>query len=174
MSPIAHAGIGLLGWQVADRKKTLGTLFLYVFAANFADIDFLFALVFGPHSLFAHQYYTHNVVFILAGCGLLALALPDRRSRWGLVATGLTHLPLDVIVVDTVAPIGIRMFYPLSDKLYNVGLFPFLERGPWRVLFSLRNALVLGLEFAIFVLPILIIFRRSLAAELRRSEFRRW
>jgi hypothetical protein len=42
------------------------------------------------------------------------------------------------------------------------------------VIFSPKNFLVLGLEFLIFVLPVLIIFRRSLAERFRSPEFRRW
>jgi hypothetical protein len=168
VSPLAHAGIGLLGWQWTDRKKTAASLALFLFAANWADIDFLFALAFGNRGLFRHQLYTHNVFFVLAGCALLSLFLPRGGSRWGLILTGLSHLPLDIIVVDTVPPIGIRPFWPVSDALYNIGLFPFLERGPWRVMFSLKNLLVLGLEFLLFVLPVLIIYRRRFLDQLRR------
>ena len=63
------------------------------------------------------------------------------------------------------------MFWPISDALYNVPLFPFLERGPWRVLFSIRNFMVLGLEFLLFVLPVLIVCRRLLAERFRSPEF---
>jgi len=168
---LAHAGIGLLGWRLADRKKTAGSLALFLFAANWADIDFLLALAFGNRGVFRHQFYTHNMFFVLAGCGLLSLLLPRGGSRWGLILTGLSHLPLDIIVVDTVPPIGIRMFWPISDALYNVPLFPFLERGPWRVLFSIRNFMVLGLEFLLFVLPVLIVCRRLLAERFRSPEF---
>lgn len=174
MSPLAHAGIGLLGWQWADRKKTAGSLALFLFAADWPDIDFLFAGIFGNRGLFRHQFYSHNVFFVLAGCALLSLLLPRGWSRWGLILTGLSHLPLDIIVVDTVAPIGIRPFWPISDSLYNIGLFPFLERGPWQVIFSLKNFLVLGLEFLVFVLPVLFVYRRPLAERFRNPEFKRW
>ncbi len=157
MSPIGHGGLGLLGWQIFDRKKTAGSMALFVAAANLADIDFLFALLFGPQPLFIHQSYTHNLVFVLAGSLLLALLLSDGRSRLGLVLAGLSHLAVDIFVVDTVAPIGFRLFFPFSDTLFNVGLFPFLQRGPWKVLFSARNLGVLALEFGLFVLPVLIL-----------------
>jgi membrane-bound metal-dependent hydrolase YbcI (DUF457 family) len=174
MSPLAHAGIGLLGWQWADRRKTAGTLALFLFAANWADIDFAFSLFLGNRGLFRHQFYTHNVFFVLAGCALLSLLLPRGGGRWGLILTGLLHLPLDIIVVDTVAPVGIRLFWPLSSGLWNVAFFPFLERGPWRLILSPKNFLVLGLEFVCFVLPVLLLYRRSLGVEFRRPEFRRF
>jgi hypothetical protein len=171
VSPLAHAGIGLLGWQAFDRKKTAGSLALFLFAANWPDIDFVFSWFFGNRGIFRHQFYTHNVFFVMAGCGLLALLLPKGGGRWGLILAGLSHLPLDFIVVDTVPPIGIRPFWPVSDALYNIGLFPNLERGPWRVIFSPRNFLVLGLEFLLFVLPVLLLYRRSLAERLRSADF---
>ena len=174
MSPLGHAGIGLLGWQGLDRKKTAGSLALFLFAANWPDIDFVLAGIFGHRGIFRHQLYTHNVFFVLAGCALLALLLPKGGGRWGLILTGLSHLPLDLIVVDTVPPIGIRPFWPVSGALYNIGLFPNLERGPWRVIFSPKNFLVLGLEFFIFVLPVLIIFRRPLSERFRSSAFKKW
>jgi hypothetical protein len=174
VSPLGHAGIGLLGWQIMDRKKTAGSLGLFLFAANWPDIDFVFSGIFGNRGIFRHQLFTHNVFFVLAGCALLALLLPRGVGRWGLILTGLSHLPLDFIVVDTVPPIGIRPFWPVSDALYNIGLFPNLERGPWRVIFSPRNFLVLGLEFLIFVLPVIILFRRSLAERFRNAAFKRW
>ncbi|MCX6560622.1 MAG: metal-dependent hydrolase [Candidatus Aminicenantes bacterium] len=171
MSPIAHLGIGLLGWQVFDRKKTLGTLGMFFLAANLADIDFLFYMVFGPKPIFIHQYYTHNVPFILAGCGLLAFLLPRGRSRWGLLLTGLSHLLLDIIVIDTLKPIGMRLFFPFSDTYYNLGFFPFLRRVPRKVMTSPHNFLVLGLEFACFVLPIWLLFRRRLARRFSSRAF---
>ena len=163
MSPVAHLGIGLLGWQVFDRKKTLATLGAFLLAANLADIDFLFYIVFGPRPIFIHQYYTHNILFVLIGCGLLALLLPRGRSRWGLLLTGFSHLLLDIIVIDTLKPIGMRLFFPLSDTYYNLGFFPFLRRGPWKVMTSPHNFLVLGLEFVCFVLPVLWLFHGRLA-----------
>ena len=84
MRPLGHAGIGLLGWQGLDRKKTAGSLALFLFAANWPDIDFVLAGIFGSRGIFRHQFYTHNVFFVLAGCGLLALLLPKGGGRWGL------------------------------------------------------------------------------------------
>ncbi len=171
VSPIAHSGLGLLGWQIFDRKKTAGTMALFVAAANLADIDFLFALLFGPRPLFIHQSYTHNLIFILAGSVLLALLLGDGRSRLGLVLTGLSHLAVDIFVVDTVNPIGFRLFYPFSDRLFNVGLFPFLERGPWNVLISARNLGVLALEFGLFVLPVLVLLWKLSRRRIQSAAF---
>jgi membrane-bound metal-dependent hydrolase YbcI (DUF457 family) len=162
MSPIAHSGLGLLGWRLFDKKKTIGTLILYVLVANAADIDFLLHAVFKGHALFLHQYYTHNLVFVLiAALGLMFL-LADARSRFGLVLAGIYHLAADVIVIDTLKPVGIRLLYPLSETFFNLPWFPYLQRGTWKVMTSSRNLAILGLELAIFVLPVLLISPKPL------------
>jgi hypothetical protein len=125
----------------------------------------------GQPGLFIHQYYTHNIPFILAGCVLLALLLPRGRSRWGLFLTGLSHVLLDIIVIDTLKPIGMRLFFPFSDTYYNLGFFPFLRRGSWRVMSSPHNFLVLGLEIACFVLPVIWLFHRRLARRFASRAF---
>jgi membrane-bound metal-dependent hydrolase YbcI (DUF457 family) len=157
MSPVAHSGLGLLGWRLFDRKKTVGTLFLYMLIANAADVDFLLHAIFKGHALFLHQYFTHNLPFVLAVSLGFMFLLADGRSRTGLVLTGVSHLAADVIVVDTLAPVGIRLFYPLSGTFYNLPWFPYLQRGTWKVMVSSRNLGILALELGIFVLPVLFI-----------------
>lgn len=171
MSPIAHAGMGLLGWQVFDKKKSAGTLALYVLAANLADIDFLLYKAIGPKPLFIHQHFTHNFLFVLAGCGLLACFLRNGRSRIGLVLAGLSHLLLDIIVIDTLKPVGMRLFFPFSDTYYNLGFFPYLQRGPWKVMLGPDNLMVLALEFVCFVLPVVFLYRRRLARRFASGAF---
>jgi membrane-bound metal-dependent hydrolase YbcI (DUF457 family) len=171
MSPIAHSGFGLLGWQLFDRKKTVGTLFLYMMVANAADVDFLLHAIFKGHALFLHQYYTHNVLFVLLTAALLSVLLGDARSRAGLVLTGISHLAADLIVIDTLAPVGIRLFYPVSKTFYNLPWFPYLQRGTWKAMVSTRNLEVLALEFGIFVLPVLIAFRKSFWKRMTSSPF---
>jgi len=171
MSPLAHSGMGLLGWQLFDRKKTLPTLLAYLTAANLADVDFLLYKLVGPKPVFIHQYFTHNLLFVLATCGLLALLLPRGASRWGIELAGLSHLGLDIIVIDTMKPIGMRLLFPFSETYYNLGFFPFLRRGSWKVMTSPHNLAVLGLELACFVLPVVLAFRRPLARRLASSSF---
>ncbi|MDD8027388.1 MAG: metal-dependent hydrolase [Acidobacteriota bacterium] len=171
MSPVAHAGLGLLGWQVFDKKKSIATLTAYILAANLADVDFLFYKLFGPKPIFIHQYYTHNIAFVLIVGGLLALLLARGASRWGLVLTGLSHLALDIIVIDTMKPIGMRLLFPFSKTYYNLGFFPFLRRGSWPVMTSTRNLMVLGLEFACFVLPVILFYRRRRGRRFASAAF---
>ena len=171
MSPVAHTGLGLLGWELAASRKTWRSLGLFVLASNLADADFLFALAFGPRPLFAHQWYTHNLFFVLATSGLLALALPKGKDRFGLVLTGLSHLAVDLVVIDTARPIGFRLLYPFSGALFNVGLFPYLERRPAGAVVSAKNMAVLALEAAVFVVPVLVLYGRRFRGYVRERQF---
>ncbi len=171
MSPVAHSGLRLLGWRLFDRKQTVGTLFLYLLIANAADVDFLLHAVFRDRAVFIHQYYTHNLPFVLAVSLGFMFLLRDGPSRWGLVLTGISHLAADVIVVDTLKPVGIRLFFPISGVFYNLPWFPFLQRGAWKEMVTLRNLAVLGLEFGIFVLPVLLLFPKSLWKRFGSSAF---
>ncbi|NMD11837.1 MAG: hypothetical protein GYA74_11750, partial [Acidobacteria bacterium] len=162
---------GLLGWRLFDRKQTVGTLFLYLLIANAADVDFLLHAVFRDRAVFIHQYYTHNLPFVLAVSLGFMFLLRDGPSRWGLVLTGISHLAADVIVVDTLKPVGIRLFFPISGVFYNLPWFPFLQRGAWKEMVTLRNLAVLGLEFGIFVLPVLLLFPKSLWKRFGSSAF---
>jgi len=171
LSPVAHAGLGLLGWQVFDRKKTAGTLLLFLLVANGPDVDFLLHTIFRSRALFLHQYYTHNLLFTLGLSVCASLLLGDARSRMGLVLTGLSHLAADVIVIDTLPPIGLRLFYPFSGTFYNLPWFPYLKRGSWKVITSMRNFEVLALEFVIFILPVLLIFFKPLWKRVTSAPF---
>jgi membrane-bound metal-dependent hydrolase YbcI (DUF457 family) len=171
MSPVAHTGLGLLGWELVPTPKNWRTAALFILVSNLADVDFLFSLAFGRRPLFIHQYYTHNLFFVLATSWLLAFALPKGRGRAGLVLVGLSHLAADIIVIDSVRPVGIRLFYPLSDKLFNLGLFPYLQRWPFGAVFSAKNMAVLALEAAVFVVPVLFIFRRRFRRYVRAKKF---
>jgi membrane-bound metal-dependent hydrolase YbcI (DUF457 family) len=171
MSPVAHTGLALLGWELAAKRKNWRTLALFILVSNLADVDFLFYLVFGPRPLFIHQHYTHNLLFAAGTAGLLALLLPEARARIGLVLTGLSHLVLDIIVIDSVRPVGIRLLFPLSDRLFNTGFFPYLQRWPAGAIFSVRNFAVLALEAAVFVVPVVWVFRRKFVGAIRGREF---
>jgi membrane-bound metal-dependent hydrolase YbcI (DUF457 family) len=171
MSPIAHSGMALLGWQLSARRKSVLTLAIFLAAANLPDIDFLARFVFGRTSIPLHQYYTHNLLFVVLSTGLVSLLLPAGRDRWGLLFVGLSHLVLDVIVIDLVKPVGIRALYPFSDALSNFGFFPYVQRGSLKAMATLRNLGVLALETAVFVLPVVLAFRKRLAREIGSRAF---
>jgi len=171
MSPVAHSGVALFTWQVAATRKNWKTLLLFLFAANLPDIDFILNLILGRNRLILHQYFTHNFLFILVTVSLLSLALPSGRDRWGLILLGLSHLLLDIIVVDLSRPIGIRPFYPFSKALYDFGFFPYLDRWKLRTMISWRNGGVLLLEAVIFLVPVLVIYGKRILKTVRGRTF---
>ena len=171
MSPIAHTGVALLGWQIGVTRKTWKTLFLFLLTANLPDIDFALRLFLGHNRLSLHQYFTHNLLFILVMSALLSLFLPPGRDRWALILVGLFHLVLDISVIDPARPIGIRPFFPFSKALYNFGFFPYLERWKLKTMLSWRNGGVLLLEAAVFLFPVLIVFGKRLVKTVRGRAF---
>jgi hypothetical protein len=171
MSPIAHSGVALLGWELSSTRKTVKSFLVFFAIANIPDIDFFLFLVFGRSRLSLHQYVTHNLFFVIIVAGLFSLLLPAARDRWGLILVGLSHLVLDIIVIDPARPIGIRLFFPLSKKIFNFGFFPHLERAGISNWFSGKNLLVMALEAAVFVAPVLVLFGRDLVRTVKSRAF---
>jgi hypothetical protein len=172
MSPIAHSGVALLGWQLGATRKNVKTLSLFLLVGNLPDIDFLFHLILGREkTLSLHQAYTHNLFFVILTSALLSLLLPAGRDRWSLILVGLSHILLDIIVIDPVRPVGIKPFFPLSKALYNFGFFPHLQRGSLRVMLSTRNIRILLLEAVIFVLPVFVLFWKKIIMTIKSRAF---
>jgi len=173
MGPIAHSGVGLLGWQITSspKRKNIKTLLLFLFVSNLPDFDFFLLLIPATHGKHIHQTYTHNLMFVLIVAFLFSLFLPTTREKLGLVFAGLSHLLLDLFVVDPVQPVGFRLFYPFSRKLYNFGLFPYLERGDLKKMLSTHNIIALACEAIVFLLPVVFFYRKELAASFRKKEF---
>lgn len=172
MSPVAHSAVGLLGWQKFSEKKNLETLLLFILIANLPDIDFAFYLFLGEKALTLHQYFTHNV-FIVA---ITAIAgwplLKSRRERIGFFLVAVSHLLLDFLTIDRVAPKGFRLFYPFSSQLFNFGIFPHVVKRNWAEVFSFHNLFVISFETALFLMPVFLVYRREFAGYLKKEE--RW
>jgi len=170
MTPLPHAAAGLIGWRLADRRHGLKTLLVFVFVSCLPDADFVLYPLLGNPDWLIHQRYTHNIVLSLLSALAFFPLLRAARLRLGLVLTALSHLVLDVIVVDTLAPIGFRPFLPFSDGLLNWGVFPFVRRGTLAEVLSVPNLVAFGLEIALFVLPALWLSRKELAGLLGRPQ----
>ena len=171
MSPIVHSSVALLGWQKTAENKNLKTLFLFLLISNLPDIDFLFSLIIGKKSLAVHQLYTHNVFFVCFTAFLFFPILKQKKERIGFFLVAFSHLLLDLLCIDMVPPVGFRMFYPLSNQLFNFGIFPSLERDNLASLFALHNLWVLTLEAAIFLVPVLIHYRKEFGSYIKQKEF---
>ncbi len=165
MTPVAHTGIALLGWQLSAQEKNIKTLSFFVVLASLPDIDFLF---------FPHQSYTHNIFFVTLTALVLFPLFKRKRTRIGLLLVSLSHLVLDLLVIDRVAPIGIPLLFPLSGKFFNLGFFPNLQRGAMADLFSIHNAWTLVLENLVFLMPVLILCRKEFLPYLKGKDKECW
>jgi membrane-bound metal-dependent hydrolase YbcI (DUF457 family) len=165
MTPIAHTSVALLGWQVCADKKTIKTLALFVLLSSLSDFDFLFG---------RHQFFTHNIFFALLAPLPFFSWFKHKRERLGLYLVSFSHLVLDLLVIDRVKPIGIPLFYPLVSRYFNLGIFPNMERGPMPGIFSSQNLVALLLENLLFLLPVLLYFRRRFRAQWQSPAFWSW
>ena len=135
MSPVAHCGMGILGWRYFSGQKNYKTFFLFLLIANLPDLDFIINIF---------------------------LFFKNKKEWLGITLVAYSHLLLDILVIDRASPIGIRLFYPLSDKLFNIGVFPHLLRGNFAEIVSISNFLIILLEAALFILPLYFLFRKDI------------
>lgn len=162
MSPVAHSAIGFLGWQKSASQRDLKSLAIFVLVSNLPDIDFLLFQMLAKTGENLHQFYTHNLMFTLLVPLCFFPFLRHARERLALVLVSGSHLLLDIIMVDPVAPIGFPVFLPFWERSFNLGIFPNLLRNDVGAVFSLHNAAVIGLEVLIVVVPVLILCRRDI------------
>ena len=164
MTPVAHAAVGLIGWKYFAGRENPRALVFYAIAACAVDLDFLLYFLFGRPEVFIHQLYTHNVFVSLAVAAAFFPWLKSSKARWGLVLVALSHLVMDLFVIDTVPPSGFRPFFPVYNRFFGYGFFPYLVRDGLGAIFSFRNFVALACEVAVFVLPAVLICRKELAA----------
>jgi inner membrane protein len=94
-----------------------------LFAANAADLDFIPGLVVGNPNLYHHG-VSHSLGFAVlftACCGSVLVFLKSQRLwRDSAIYFCLytSHIVLDWFSIDTTAPYGVPLFWPLSDVYY--------------------------------------------------------
>lgn len=162
MTPLPHAAVGLAAWKIASRREDARALLIFMFVSCLPDIDLLFYHLLGRPEVFKHQLYSHNIFFALLSALVFFPLLKTPRERAALALVALSHLVMDVFVVDDVAPVGFRPFWPLSKLLVSFGFFPYVRRGTPAQVLSAENLFAFGLEMALFVVPALIFCRREL------------
>ena len=164
-TPVAHCFAGACVAALAARKlpaaRALPVTAALVFAANLPDLDYL-ALVGGREAMERfHQTVFHSVGFVATATLPLALLLRRRlgtsRAWLLLAAAGLTHLLLDLMVVDLKPPIGFPFFWPLTAERFHssITIFPGIDRTS---VLSVRNLRELFAELAwsFLTVPLLI------------------
>lgn len=137
-TPVAHCLAGSCVATLVTRRwpaaRSLPVFAAILFAANIPDLDYL-ALVRGREFLERfHQGLSHSIGFVAVAAVPLALLLRQRLGflpAWLLFAgAGLTHLLLDLMVVDRFPPIGFPLFWPFTTELFHspVTIFPGIDR----------------------------------------------
>jgi membrane-bound metal-dependent hydrolase YbcI (DUF457 family) len=157
---IAGAGIAVLAARRLPAARAIPVAAAILFAANLPDLDYL-ALVGGRAAMERfHQGPLHSIGFVAAAALPLALLLRRRlglaRSWLLLAGAGLTHLLLDLVVVDHTPPVGFPLFWPLSAERFHASaeIFPGIDRVH---LLSLRNLRELLVELALGVPALLLV-----------------
>lgn len=163
-TPVAHTiaaacVVALAGRLPAARAVPVAAA--VVLAANLPDLDYL-AVVRGRAAMESfHHGPFHSIGFVAAAACALALLLrrPLGLTRgWLLFAgAGLTHLLLDLMVVDHRPPVGFPFFWPLSGERFHspVEIFPGIDRVRLLGTKNLRELLVelaLGVPALFFAL----------------------
>ncbi|MGD8327948.1 MAG: metal-dependent hydrolase [Acidobacteriota bacterium] len=162
--PVAHSLAGVAVYKGLDADGTLFTwprLLLAVFIANAPDLDMIPGILMGEPNRYHHVGFSHSGLFALAvalAAGLFARATgkywPVAGRRLSAAAGTalmvallmLSHLLLDALTGDSRPPIGIPMWWPVSDApLHLYDWFPHVAKlggtgGPLRFVGSLLNS----------------------------------
>lgn len=118
-----------------------------------------------------HQSYTHNIFFVGLVILILFTIFKTGKARLSLFLVAVSHLVLDLIIIDPVAPVGFRVFFPLWDKLFNFGFFPNFLRGDLGTVFSWHNLWTVVSEVSFFAFPILYLYGAKTMSIMRKREF---
>ncbi len=169
-SPVGHC---LGGWLVSKPSTLNWRWLLFIFfAANAADLDFFVGALQGQvnryhhmasHSLFAAVVFT-TLTYLIAK--RLKLDAAYAAMVGGLAYS--SHLFLDAFTIDSSAPIGMQLIWPLSQE-YFIAPYTFFtnihhgSKGDtlWEALapiFSAHNAGAIALELIVLT-PVLILVK---------------
>jgi len=174
-SPIGHSFAGYIINSYSSRSlkiQGIKALFLCIFIANAPDLDFVPGLLLGKPNLYHHG-ISHSIgmaaIFSLFLSSLLNIGDSENLNKDFFLFFSLycSHLLLDYISYDGRPPIGIPIFWPLSNE-YFIFKYPILPPVAhselthatmaqfFNEVFSFHNLYVTLLEFAVS-LPLLFI-----------------
>ncbi len=184
-SPVGHALVGYLGYQIALRlggERGWLLLLLCVFAANVPDLDFVPGFFMNAPRQFHRAALSHSlggaVVFmVVASC---VPYLRKRTYRWqhSLLYFSLyaSHVVLDCFGRGR----GVPLFWPLSSTMYGIslGILPgltldYTSRETFLAsLVSYHNLRVIGIEI-VMMLPFILFIKAMLTVRPFSRRFRR-
>ncbi len=156
-SPVAHSIISLaLSPQDSEERGWIKRAFFWIILGNFADLDFIPGILMGDPGRFHHG-PTHSILFALVLTGVARWLYPvlfkhSKAPLRAFLMVTLSHLFLDAMTLDTVAPYGLPLFWPFNSTGYRFPFWIFLNmnRGMrLHILFSWHNFLALCLEIAL-------------------------
>ena len=163
-SPVFHglAGAGLAYAMAGDGRLPLFAswrkagplLFAAAILACLPDVDYLPGIWRGQLNA-VHQQATHSLGWVLlASAGLWLTGRAWRPAVFGwragtfILVLVSSHLAIDLVTVDTRAPIGIPLWAPLSDDPVHApfALLPAWSKASLGDLLRPRNLRALGIE----------------------------
>ncbi len=173
-SPVGHALGGLvvsgrLGWDWSG-------VLLVIFIANLPDLDFLPGALVGDLNRYHHM-GSHSV-FAAVLCGVCFwwvgarwqsyFRLSPQRLAMSATLVYLSHLALDSITIDRVAPHGMQLWWPFSEQ-YVIAPITFLVNvdhgglgdslfAAIGSIFSWHNLGAIGLE-VVLILPLVLLIK---------------
>ncbi len=183
--------MGYALYETALRERepfSWRTLLLLVMLANLPDIDFLPGLLAGNPNQYHHHYFSHSLPFALVVGAVLAghVSIKKGKKFWPyfLLFAGVcfSHVILDYFSADTSEPLGVPMFWPLSNEYYYSPVLIFMSVNKssssatfFQSLLVMHNLWVALWEVVVFV-PVLTIIKmvkmrkRALNMSLRATE----
>lgn len=175
-SPVGHSLMGYIIYGVASRPGAVRKLplhqwpiiLLYLFSANAPDLDFIPGFLVGHPNQYHHG-ISHSIGFALlfALTFSFLLILLKRDNFWKnfaiLFCLYFSHIFLDYLSIDTTAPYGEPLFWPLSNTYYIApfAFLPAIQRtssgsGFIQSLFSAHNLWAASVE-SFLLLPLILL-----------------
>jgi inner membrane protein len=132
-SPVGHTLAGWIGYLAVDGRPVAQgwrTLILCAAAANLADADFLPGILLGVADRFHHgASHSLGAALLVGLAAWFRLRCEPRGGREALVvgALHLSHVLIDWITRDTRPPVGMPLFWPLSERYFAPVLTIFFD-----------------------------------------------
>lgn len=186
-SPVGHSlagwAIGAL-WYKSIKPVSFKVTALCMFVANAPDLDFLPGALVGKPNLYHHGLsHSLGAAVIFASLGTLLLRLKKGKEAWSLFPLMIflygSHLLLDLISIDGRPPLGIPIFWPLTERYFMIPILPAVKHSALDYattgqvltdIFSMHNLYVIGFEILLMIPLALVVMwwsrkRRPPAAE---------
>ncbi len=151
MTPVGHTIVGIWIGDIIEKKTDIKSIIFYTIIASLPDFDIIFGFIFfGKAGINIHQLYTHNLPFVLVITLLTYfLSKKNKKITFFVFFALLSHLFLDLFVIDKKPPIGLMLFYPFSSKLFNIPLLMGVNKSSLKALFSIHNLKAVIVEIII-------------------------